>query len=94
MDSYCQYTSIYSCLVPNCGPLSPPPNGSVITRSSTTACNVALYLCDDGLVLSGSTVRFCDNNGLWIPDIPTCKGQHVKKRNNDLESSGQYLNVL
>ncbi len=59
----------------DCGPLPSPPNGNVATPSGTTVGNVALYSCDEELVLIGSTVRFCGNNGLWAPDTPTCEGQ-------------------
>ncbi|XP_064388185.1 CUB and sushi domain-containing protein 2-like [Halichondria panicea] len=61
--------------VPDCGLLSPPPNGNVATPSGTTAGNVALYSCAEGLVLTGSTVRVCRNNALWIPEAPTCEAQ-------------------
>ncbi len=59
----------------DCGPLSRPPNGNVATPSGTTVGNVASYSCNEGLVLIGSTVRSCGNNGLWAPDTPTCEGQ-------------------
>ncbi len=66
---------VLHCLVTNCGPLSSPSNGNVATPSGTTVGNVASYLCDEGLVLIGSTIRSCGNNGLWVPDMPTCEGQ-------------------
>ena len=62
-------------LAPNCGPLFPPPNGNVATPSGTTSGNVALYSCDEGLVLTGSTARVCGNDGLWTPTTPICEGQ-------------------
>ncbi len=59
----------------DCGRLPSPPNGNVATPSGTTVGNGAFYSCDEGLVLTGSTVRFCANNGLWTPDAPTCEGE-------------------
>ena len=59
----------------DCGPLSSPPNGNVVTPSGTMAGNVALYLCAEGLVLTGSTARVCGNDGLWTPNAPTCEGE-------------------
>ena len=83
-SSYCMYSNL--CLLHNeyvftisltvdCGPLPSPPNGNVATPSGTTVGNVALYSCDEELVLIGSTVRSCGSNGLWAPDTPTCEGQ-------------------
>ena len=59
----------------DCGPLPSPPNGNVATPSGTTSGNVALYSCDEGLVLTGSTARVCGNDGLWTPTTPICEGQ-------------------
>ena len=63
-----------------CGPLPPPANGSVDTSSGTTAGSVALYSCDQGLVLTGSAARVCGGKGLWTPAPPTCEG--LKLPNN------------
>ena len=60
--------------VANCGPLPPPANGDVDTSSGTTAGSVALYSCDQGLVLTGSAARVCGSDGLWTPAPPTCEG--------------------
>ncbi|XP_064388263.1 uncharacterized protein LOC135336419 isoform X3 [Halichondria panicea] len=60
------------CLI-ECSALSSPSNGNVDTSFGTTAGNVALYSCDEGLVLTGSPARICDNNGLWTPNAPTCE---------------------
>ena len=61
----------------DCGPLSSPLNGNVATPSDTTVGNVALYSCDEGLVLTGSTARVCGNDGLWTPEAPTCEGLYL-----------------
>ena len=59
----------------DCGRLPSLPNGNVATPSDTTAGNVALYSCDEGLVLTGPPARVCGKNGLWAPDTPTCEGE-------------------
>ncbi len=59
----------------DCGRLPSLPNGNVATPSGITAGNVALYLCDEGLVLTGPPARVCGNNGLWAPGTPTCEGE-------------------
>ncbi len=70
----CFHDSIHHAVI-DCGILSPPPNGSVITPFGTTAGDVALYSCVNGLVLTGSTARVCRNDGEWIPGTPTCEGE-------------------
>ena len=67
----------YSFPVANCGPLTSPDNGDVDTSSGITAGSVALYSCDQGLVLTGSAARVCGNDGLWIPAPPTCEGARL-----------------
>ncbi|XP_064388277.1 hepatocyte growth factor receptor-like isoform X2 [Halichondria panicea] len=57
----------------DCGRLLSPSNGNVATPSGTTVGNVALYSCDNGLLLTGPSVRVCGNNELWTPDAPTCE---------------------
>ena len=61
-----------------CGALSSPSNGNVATPSGTTAGNVALYSCVEGLVMTGPPTRVCGNNGLWTPNAPTCEGEDVQ----------------
>ena len=59
--------------VADCGPLTAPDDGGVDT-TGTEAGSVALYSCDVGRVLTGSTARVCGNDGIWTPTPPTCPG--------------------
>ena len=56
----------------DCGILTNPTNGQVMTPSGTTFNNLATYSCDTGYGLSGSATRVCGSDGLWTPDAPTC----------------------
>ena len=75
VSQLCYFMTVSIMHAVDCGALSPPPNGSVTTPSGTTAGNVAFYSCDEGLVLTGSTVRVCGNDGQWTPTTPTCEGE-------------------
>ena len=62
-------------LVADCGPLTPPANGGVDTPSGTTSGSIALYSCDEGWILTGSSSSVCGCDGLWLtPAPPTCEG--------------------
>ena len=76
-----------SSTVVDCGALTAPANGSVDTSSGTTAGSVALYSCDQGLVLTGSAARVCGSDGRWNPVPPSCEG--IKNKNKK-----KFMNVL
>ena len=61
--------------VVDCGPLSSPDNGEVIT-TGTTFGFTASYLCDPGYVLIGFSQRVCQINGAWAGDEPFCRGEY------------------
>ena len=72
--------SLYSLLyltVFDCGTPSSPSDGQVTTPSGTLVGDVALYTCNEGLVLTGSNTRVCSNNGVWTPGPPTCEVEGI-----------------
>ena len=56
----------------DCGPLTNPDNGHVISPDETTFNNVAHYSCNVGFILRGMPNSTCDANEIWTPDAPTC----------------------
>ena len=59
----------------DCGPLAIPRNGSSI-GNRTTFPNEIAFVCDDGFILVGSTIRVCHENGTWSGNQTFCKGRH------------------
>ena len=55
----------------DCGPPTPPANGSVSTAEGTTYLSVANYSCDVGFLLNGSNTRVC-GNVTWEGTTPEC----------------------
>ena len=85
-----KYTVIYSVectlfLAVDCGPLSPPMNGS-FSGNATVFPNSVLFNCDPGFILSGSTIRTCQPNGTWSGFLTVCSGRSE-------ERIAKYLNV-
>ena len=66
----------YACMhvYTECPELTAPVGGSVIITGFTPG-NVAIYSCDDGLQLSGDTLRTCLPTGEWTGDDPICIGE-------------------
>ncbi|XP_015755011.1 PREDICTED: sushi, von Willebrand factor type A, EGF and pentraxin domain-containing protein 1-like isoform X2 [Acropora digitifera] len=60
------------CEAKDCGSLSVPLNGS-ITGNETTFPNEVSFSCDEGFVLSGSTVRRCEAEGSWSGNQTRCE---------------------
>ena len=58
----------------NCGPLSAPINGSLIGKK-TNYPNKIKFACDDGFLLKGSKVRYCQASGTWNGADTSCKGR-------------------
>lgn len=76
-ESVCLFDSSWSnnnqtCDVLNCGNLSAPLNGHVYTRSGTTYGEVAVFECDVGFSVNGTSTIYCDNTGLWSSAPPLC----------------------
>ena len=59
--------------VVDCGELDDPDNGQV-SLDETTFESIATYTCDPGFILTGNTVRICQENGNWSDSEPTCDG--------------------
>jgi len=51
-----------------CGALTTPVYGS-IDCSTADKCS---FTCDDGFLISGSTVRTCQDDNTWSGTQPTC----------------------
>ena len=64
---------LFSRAAVDCGVLQPPLNGQVMVFG-TTLGSQALYNCDEGYILLGSTSRVCESNGRWSGDEPECSG--------------------
>lgn len=60
----------------SCGDLATPPSGKKIgTQTSFGA--TAIFTCDNGYMLVGSTVRECLSSGLWSGTETRCLGNVV-----------------
>ncbi|XP_020615812.1 CUB and sushi domain-containing protein 3-like isoform X2 [Orbicella faveolata] len=72
----CQTNGIWStttsfCEAKDCGTLAVPVNGSINGRE-TTFPNEAIFSCDEGFILNGSTVRRCQSDGTWSGIRTSC----------------------
>ncbi len=61
-----------SCEAITCDALSGPGNGSVGVTNSGSYPSTAMYACDAGYELVGSSTRTCQTNGSWDGSAPTC----------------------
>jgi len=68
-----------------CGALTAPDNGN-IDCSSEDECS---FTCNDGFVISGSTVRTCQDDNTWSGIHPTC----IRGKYNDYEMSTRYVHA-
>lgn len=64
-----------SCLAVDCGTLPNPANGRVIL-GTTTVGSIAVYECNRGFGLLGTSTRTCQANGQWSDQAPTCERKH------------------
>ena len=65
-------------LAEDCGPLSDPVNGRVVTPNGTTFGFQASYNCNEGFFISaGSPIRSCEANGVWSGFEPTCMSKYL-----------------
>lgn len=67
--------SVIVCVtVISCGDLPGPPNGKKIGTQMTFGAT-AIFMCDAGFMLVGSTVRECLSSGLWSGQETRCLGK-------------------
>uniref|UniRef100_A0A3B3UG07 Sushi domain-containing protein n=1 Tax=Poecilia latipinna TaxID=48699 RepID=A0A3B3UG07_9TELE len=62
--TWSNHNKIPRCIVISCGDLPTPPNGKKIGTQTTFGAS-AIFSCNLGYVLTGSTVRECLLSGLW-----------------------------
>jgi len=60
-----------SVALPNCPALANPDHGSV-SAATTISGSTAVYFCDPGYSLSGSTTLTCQSDGTWDGTPPSC----------------------
>ncbi|KPP79508.1 CUB and sushi domain-containing protein 3-like, partial [Scleropages formosus] len=63
------------CQIISCGELPTPPSGKKI-GTQTTFGATAIFTCDPGHILVGSTVRECLSSGLWSGTETRCLAGH------------------
>ncbi|XP_064476715.1 sushi, von Willebrand factor type A, EGF and pentraxin domain-containing protein 1-like [Ornithodoros turicata] len=72
----CALGGRWTAVNPSCVPIECPDPESVPHSKMTTFTNhlgsLVQYTCDDGYVLSGSSIRVCTSNREWFPDAPAC----------------------
>ncbi len=71
VDSFCSLLSFTAVI--SCGELPTPPNGRKI-GTQTTFGATAIFTCNSGSILMGSTVRECLASGLWSGMETRCLG--------------------
>ena len=59
----------------DCGDLDDPENGQV-SLTGITFGSKAIYTCNDGFELVGSSVRMCLATGEWMGEAPVCERKH------------------
>ena len=51
-------------------------SGGVVCYNGTTAGSMAVYICDDFLLMEGDEVtRVCQKDGIWNGSIPQCNSK-------------------
>ncbi|KAH3889331.1 hypothetical protein DPMN_013385 [Dreissena polymorpha] len=73
----CLATKLWSgesptCQIKNCGSLTYPDNGLVLTVHGTEYLKIANYSCNQGYIISGVSTRTCLSSGIWSASPPTC----------------------
>ncbi|XP_052259365.1 sushi, von Willebrand factor type A, EGF and pentraxin domain-containing protein 1-like [Dreissena polymorpha] len=68
-----QWSDSPACVIQNCGIVTVPTNGIILTSPVVTTFNSSLrFQCNDGYHLTGTDVLWCDANGKWDSSVPTC----------------------
>ncbi|TSK31354.1 CUB and sushi domain-containing protein 3 [Bagarius yarrelli] len=73
--TWSNHNKIPRCSVISCGEQSTPANGQKI-GTQTTFGATAIFTCEAGYMLVGSTVRECLSSGLWSGTETRCLGGH------------------
>ncbi|XP_052796583.1 sushi, von Willebrand factor type A, EGF and pentraxin domain-containing protein 1-like isoform X2 [Mya arenaria] len=76
-SSHCTETGTWSisnihCLIKDCGPISPPTNGTV-EISDTVYRSTGIFNCDLGYTLHGNNTAECLEDGQWNYGGPSCE---------------------
>ena len=66
-------TSLCALAEITCPDLPDPDNGIVDIQDNTPS-GMAIYRCNPGLSLIGSSRRMCNEDGMWSGEPPTCQG--------------------
>ena len=53
-----------------------PQNGTMFGKV-TTYPNILRFNCDEGFILTGSSVRKCESNGTWSGNETKCQGSTI-----------------
>ncbi|XP_064385046.1 sushi, von Willebrand factor type A, EGF and pentraxin domain-containing protein 1-like isoform X2 [Halichondria panicea] len=71
----CQTNGAWSGTTPTCVqcPLLFQPSGGTVTISSRAPGGIAIYRCNTGNNLIGSSTRSCQTDGTWSGNAPTCQ---------------------
>ena len=59
----------------DCGPLDSPNNG-FIDVNETTLSSSAIYNCNTGYIINGTSTRTCQRSGVWSGVEPSCEGMY------------------
>uniref|UniRef100_A0A8C7GCM9 CUB and Sushi multiple domains 3 n=1 Tax=Oncorhynchus kisutch TaxID=8019 RepID=A0A8C7GCM9_ONCKI len=73
--TWSNHNKIPRCPVISCGELPTPPNGRKIGTQTTFGAS-AIFSCNPGYILVGSTVRECMLSGLWSGTETQCLAGH------------------
>ncbi len=76
----CSSSGAWSGTAPTCNtvqcPELPPPSGGTVRLTSRVArSGIAIYSCTTGNNLIGSVTRFCQADGTWSGNAPTCQSE-------------------
>ncbi|XP_053397800.1 neurogenic locus notch homolog protein 1-like isoform X1 [Mercenaria mercenaria] len=76
-ERYCTNTGVWdnsspTCIIKDCGTLTDPANGQVLTVFGTTYGQTAEYSCNSGYQVNGVSTRTCQADGTWSATDPTC----------------------
>ena len=63
--------------VVDCGPPANPADGQVDISNGTVFGSTAIYICDEGYILSGAQNHTCEADGVWSLSIPSCQSECV-----------------